>query len=69
MVHDERFMSPFGGKLYQQMIDDNWAQEEACKIDFIHSNQRQIRADLYSGVHDANRGNEVDQSGRVYILP
>ena len=38
-------------------------------MDFIRNNQRQIRADLYCGVQDANRGNEVDQSGRVYILP
>jgi hypothetical protein len=58
-----------GGKLYQQMIVDIWAREEACKLDFILNNQRQIRADLYCGVQDANRGNEVDQSGRVYILP
>jgi hypothetical protein len=59
----------WGGKLYQQMIVDNWAREEACKLDFIRNNQKQIRADLYCGVQDANRGNEVDQSGRVYILP
>lgn len=58
-----------GQKLYQQWIVDNWAREEARKLDYIRNNQKQIRADLYKGLQDANNGNEVDRSGRVFILP
>ena len=58
-----------GQKLYQQWIVDNWAREEARKLDYIRNNQKQIRADLYKGLQDANNGNEIDRSGRVFILP
>ena len=58
-----------GKKLYQQLIVDTWAREEARHFEWRRNSQKTIQADLYSGLHDAHQGNELDCSGSIYILP
>ena len=52
-----------GGHLLQQLIVDCWASAEQLKLRWIHTNQGTIRADLYQGLVDALRTDDLDANG------
>ena len=60
-----------GGRLLQQLIVDCWASAEQLKLRWICTNQGTIRADLYQGLVDALRTDDLDANsiGRRIVLP
>ena len=60
-----------GGRLFQQHLVDAWASIEASELYWVRNNQKTIRADLYNGLRDALRGENVDMSqmGKRVVLP
>ena len=60
-----------GGRLFQQYLVDAWASIEASELYWVRNNQKTIRADLYDGLRDALRGENVDMSqmGKQVVLP
>ena len=58
-----------GRKLFQQYITDEWARIEMMRLKYIESHQRELRADLYHGVVDSSRANDIENSGQQVILP
>ena len=61
-----------GARLFQQYICDAWTSVEQSNLTWIVHNQRQIRADLYSGLRDrvAQDPNvNLQDTGRSIVLP
>ena len=61
-----------GARLFQQYICNAWAFVEQSNLTWIVHNQRQIRADLYSGLRDhvAQDPNvNLQDTGRSIVLP
>jgi hypothetical protein len=61
-----------GGRLFQQYVVDAWASIEQSYLNWVRSNQRQLRADCYRGLTDnvVNEGvDDLAQTGRAIILP
>lgn len=56
-------------KLWQQYIVDVFAKAEISKLNWIRTNQKQIRADLYQGVQDSLNRGDVEKSGTAVVLP
>lgn len=62
-----------GGRLFQQYMVDMWASADQNRLNYLRSNQRRIRASLYSGLDDAvaaaDRDLDLHELGRRFILP
>ena len=59
-----------GGKLLQQYAVDAWASTEQSELNWIHHNQKQLRADVYQDLRNAaNDGADAADRGRRVILP
>ncbi|KAK4519555.1 uncharacterized protein ATC70_009791 [Mucor velutinosus] len=58
-------------RLFQQYVIDAWAVCEQTKLDWIKSNQANLRADVYKGLADATSAADADLEmvGRSFILP
>ena len=55
--------------MYQQYLVDQWAKIELHRLRWIRTHQAQLRSDLYQGVQDSLNNQEVENSGRLIILP
>ena len=60
-----------GRRLFQEWLVDSYCIMEVGRLAFIHFNQPQLRASLYTGVADAvNRGDtSMQQVGQRVVLP
>ena len=60
-----------GGRLFHQFLVDAFATVEGDRLEFIKSNQRQLRSELFQGVRDAVSRGDVSASslGKRIILP
>jgi hypothetical protein len=63
-----------GGRLFQQYVVDAWASTEQSLLNWIRYNQKTLRADIYSSLHDAaanadHRNPDMAQHGERVILP
>jgi len=58
-------------RLLQQFVVDAWAVCDQNKLNWIHTHQANIRADLYNGVEDALEAGDVDlrHIGKRMVLP
>ena len=61
----------FAGELFHQYLVDAWAKIELERLNFPRTNQRRVRADLYSGLQDALQEQDADLESfvRRVILP
>ena len=64
----------WGGNLFQQYVVDAWASVEQSSLNWIKHHQKELRADVYSGLRDAALGDRDDnlnlaEHGRHIILP
>jgi hypothetical protein len=64
----------WGGNLFQQFVVDAWASVEQNTLNWIRHHQRELRADVYSGLQDAvlgDRDNNLNlaEHGQRIILP
>jgi hypothetical protein len=61
-----------GGHLFQQFIVDMWASADQTRLTYLHFNQGQLRATLYSGMEDWLRADEIgnpQELGTRAVLP
>jgi hypothetical protein len=58
-------------RLFQQYLVDAWASCDQNKLDWLRSHQSNIRADVYNGLVDIVRGQDLDPDlvGRSVVLP
>ena len=59
-------------RLFQQYLVDAWASCDLNKLQWLRENQKTIRAELYNGLADSLRRDEVDSAatlGKRFILP
>jgi hypothetical protein len=58
-------------KLLQQFIVDCWAATDQERLRYLQTHQKELRAELYKGLHDAVAGgeNNLAQLGKRLILP
>ena len=76
-VHPRPGIQPpllWGGNLFQQYVVDAWASVEQSTLNWIKHNQKELRADVYSGLRDAalgDRDNNLNlaEHGQRIILP
>ena len=47
------------GKLFQQYIVDSWCKVEGNNLNFIRQNQNKLRVDMYSGLMDFIKNQNV----------
>ena len=64
----------WGGNLFQQFVVDAWASVEQSNLNWIRHHQKELRADVYSGLRDAVFGDNdnninMAEHGRRFILP
>jgi hypothetical protein len=67
-----RQCNPFAyGRLFQQLLVDQWAAVDQKELEFYFFNQKKIRADTYKGLDDAINRGDLDPSdiGRRTVLP
>ena len=61
------------GRLFQQYVVDAWASIETSNLFWIHTHQKDIRADTYQGIRDAVNNADINpnlaQQGTHIILP
>jgi hypothetical protein len=67
-------MKLWGGNLFQQFVVDAWASVEQSNLNWIKNNQKELQADVYSGLRDAvlgDRDNNLNlaEHGQRIILP
>jgi len=56
--------------LFQEWLVLTWAAIEHCRLTWVRDHQRQIRAELYSGLMDAvHEGVDASSIGRRVVLP
>ena len=58
----------YGGMLKQQFDCDNWIKIEEQRLNWQKYNQKQLKADTYSGLADAVAANEHRQAGKYFVL-
>ena len=63
-----------GGNLFQQYVVDAWASVEQNNLNWVRYHQKELRADVYSGLRDAalgDRDNNINlaEHGTRIILP
>jgi hypothetical protein len=64
----------WGGNLLQQYVADAWAAIEQNALNWIRFHQKELRAEVYSGLRDAALGNcdeniNLENHGNCIILP
>jgi hypothetical protein len=64
----------WGGNLFQQYVVDAWASVEQSNINWAKTHQKELRAEVYSGLRDAALGDQdnnlnLEEHGRHIILP
>ena len=64
----------WGGNLFQQFVVDAWASVEQSNLNWVKTHQKELRADVYSGLRDAVLGDNdnninLAEHGRRFILP
>ena len=61
----------WGGNLFQQYVVDAWASVEQNNLNWARNHQKELRADVYSGLRDAALGDNVNlaEHGTRIILP
>jgi len=47
-----------GRKLFQQFVVDAWASTEQNNINWVRTHQKDLRAEVYSGLRDAALGDQ-----------
>ena len=52
-------------RLFQQYLVDAWASCDLNKLQWLRENQKTIRAELYNGLADSLRRDEVDSAANV----
>ncbi|XP_022872070.1 uncharacterized protein LOC111391153 [Olea europaea var. sylvestris] len=59
------------GRLFQQYVVDMYVKIETSRLDYFHSNQKQIRAELYQGIIDSIHNGETKgyKIGKKFVLP
>src|SRR5882757_5412428 len=76
-IHSRPGIAPpllWGGNLFQQYVVDAWASVEQNTINWVKTHQKELRAEVYSGLRDAALGDQVnnlnlEEHGRRIILP
>ena len=62
-----------GGKLLQQYVVDTWASTEQSELNWIHHHQKELRAEVYQGLHDQaaqpDHDTNMAEVGQRIILP
>lgn len=58
-----------GRRLFQQYLLDMWAKIHQFELLWINKHQKDVRADLYTGVVDAAHTNNLKNIGKKIILP
>jgi hypothetical protein len=58
-----------GRKLFQQWVVDQYCKMETQRLRWIRQHQKTIRAELYQGLQDALRHNNLENLGSAVILP
>lgn len=56
------------GKLFQQYIVDAWASTEQSALNWARIHQKELRADVYSGLRDAAVGDGVGEATGSFCL-
>jgi len=51
----------FCGRLFQEFIVDAFAAIEQTRLNFLRNQQGKLRADLYTGLHDALQTDPAEQ--------
>ena len=73
LAHREhQFTMLFGGRLLQQYVVHAYLKVEDCRLKWVSDNQKKLRADTYSGLHDflSNAAARVQgRVGKLVILP
>ena len=64
----------WGGNLFQQFIVDAWASVEQSNLNWVKKHQKELQADIYSGLQDAVLGDadnnlNLTEHGQHIILP
>jgi Helitron helicase-like domain at N-terminus len=64
----------WGGNLFQQYVVDAWASVEQSNLNWVRHHQKELRADVYSGLRDAALGDRdsninLAEHGSRIILP
>src|SRR5271154_6043669 len=64
----------WGGNLLQQYVVDAWASVEQSTLNWVRNHQKELRADVYSGLRDAALGDRdgninLAEHGKRIILP
>ena len=64
----------WGGNLFQQFVVDAWASIEQSTLNWVKHHQKELQAEVYSGLRDAALGDRDDnmnlaEHGRRIILP
>jgi len=62
-------LHPTRSKALSQYILDMYARQEAMRLSYIRNSQTRLRADVYSGLVDSIRRNDLENSGRMVVLP
>ena len=56
-------------RLFQQHMIDMYCKAEIARMKFVIKNQKELRADLYSGADDAIMNGDLDRTGTKVVLP
>jgi len=62
-IHSRPGIAPpllWGGNLFQQYVVDAWASVEQNTINWVKTHQKELRAEVYSGLRDAALGDQVN---------
>ena len=63
----------WGGNLFQQFVIDAWASVEQSNLNWVKKHQKELQADIYSGLQDAVLGDadnnlNLAEHGQCIIL-
>jgi hypothetical protein len=62
-------MVTHGGRLFQEWAVDQYSKVESQRLGFIRHHQQELRVDLYKGVADALLHDNIQDVGRMVVLP
>ena len=65
-IHEDTLT--YGGMLKQQYDCDNWIKIEQQRLQWQRHNQKQLKAESYSGLADAVSANEHREAGKYVVL-
>ena len=71
---EEQPLLLWGGNLFQEFVVDAWASVEQSTLNWVRFHQKELRADVYSGIWDAVLGDREEninlaEHGQRIILP